>query len=89
MSQPTIIDLHILVLIQTLFTVIMSLYTMQFEFHYRNRINKKTGLSSLLSFNFPYLFLEKKNLKQALMFILALQNSLPFIETYLMQLIEC
>jgi hypothetical protein len=56
MSQPTIIDLH--VLIKTLFTVILSLYTMQFEFHYKNRINKQNGLSSLLPFDFPYLFIE-------------------------------
>lgn len=85
-SQPNIIDLHIL--IKTLFTVILLLYTMQFEFHYRNRKQQKNGLSSLLPSDLPHLFIEH-TLKQALQFILILQNSLPFTETNPMQLIEC
>lgn len=86
MSQPNTIDLHIL--IKTLLTVILLLYTTQFEFHYRNRKQQKNDLSSLLPSDLPHLFIEH-TLKQALKFILILQNSLPFTETNPMQLIEC
>jgi len=85
MSQPTIIDLH--VPIKTLFTVILSLHN-AIRVSLQKSNQQKERSIFFIAFWFP-LLIHTKPLKQTLMFILTLQNSMPFTETYLMHLIKC